>query len=68
MFGLVLLDPLAILVLWWRPRAGVRLVLALMVADLAVNIGTLGITAPMLLQMTYALLALLALPVVRAAP
>ena len=34
---LTLVDLLAVLLLWWRPRAGLWLALAIMVSDLAVN-------------------------------
>ena len=35
--ALTLLDPLAVLLLWRRPRAGIRLALAIMASDLGVN-------------------------------
>ena len=38
--ALTLLDPLAAVLLWWRPRAGIRLALAIMAADVCVNTAT----------------------------
>ncbi len=38
--ALTLLDPLAVLLLWWYPKAGIRLGLAIMVADICVNTHT----------------------------
>ncbi len=35
--ALTLLDPLTVLLLWWQPKAGIRLGLAIMVADICVN-------------------------------
>lgn len=35
--ALTLLDPLTALLLWWRPVAGIRLALVIMVADVCVN-------------------------------
>ena len=37
---LTLLDPLALVLLWWLPKAGIRLALAIMISDLCVNTGT----------------------------
>ena len=34
---LTLLDPLAVFLLWWRPRAGLWLAVAIMASDIAVN-------------------------------
>ncbi|HEX8327905.1 MAG TPA: hypothetical protein VF629_10215 [Hymenobacter sp.] len=34
---LTLLDPLTVVLLWWRPTLGIRLALAIMVADICVN-------------------------------
>ena len=34
---LTLMDPLAVLLLWWRPRAGLWLAMAIMASDLAIN-------------------------------
>ena len=67
--ALVVVDPLVALVLVFRPRTGVVLVVGLMAVDLTVNlaIAHLGFTAPVVAQMVYALLALVAVPVVRAA-
>lgn len=36
---LTLLDPLAVVLLWWRPRVGLWLAGAIMASDLAVNTG-----------------------------
>ena len=38
--ALTLLDPLTVLLLWWNPKAGIRLGLAIMVADICVNTHT----------------------------
>lgn len=38
--ALTLLDPLAAALLWWRPKAGIRLALAIMAADVCVNTAT----------------------------
>ena len=38
--ALTLLDPLAAMLLWWRPRAGIRLALAIMASDVCVNTAT----------------------------
>ena len=38
--ALTLLDPLAAVLLWWRPRAGIRLALAIMASDVCVNTAT----------------------------
>ena len=38
--ALTLLDPLAAALLWWRPQAGIRLALAIMVVDVCVNTTT----------------------------
>ena len=38
--ALTLLDPLAAVLLWWRPRAGIRLALAIMATDVCVNTTT----------------------------
>lgn len=38
--ALTLLDPLALVLLWWLPKAGIRLALAIMISDLCVNTGT----------------------------
>jgi len=62
--ALVLLDPLAIGVLLLRPRAGVLLVLAIMAADLTVNVAYLGMTWPVVAQVGYALVGCLAWPLV----
>ena len=35
--ALTLLDPLTVLLLWWHPKAGIRLGLAIMIADICVN-------------------------------
>jgi hypothetical protein len=58
--ALTLLDPLAIGVLLFKPRAGVLLVLAIMAVDLTVNVTTLGINWPVVAQLAYALVACLA--------
>ena len=34
---LTLLDPLTVLLLWWHPKASIRLGLAMMIADICVN-------------------------------
>jgi hypothetical protein len=36
---LTLLDPLTVLLLWWRPKAGIWLAVAIMVVDISVNTG-----------------------------
>lgn len=36
---LTLLDPLAVALLWWRPKAGIGLAVAIMVADISLNTG-----------------------------
>lgn len=36
---LTLLDPLALVLLWWLPKTGIRLALAIMISDLCVNTG-----------------------------
>jgi hypothetical protein len=64
--SLVVLDPLIAGVLLVRPRVGVWLVLGLMVVDLAVNLSSLGLIGPVLAQLGYAVLAALAIPIVRA--
>ena len=38
--ALTLLDPLTVMLLWWNPKAGIRLGLAIMVADICVNTHT----------------------------
>ena len=38
--ALALLDPLVAALLWWRPKAGIRLALAIMAADVCVNTAT----------------------------
>jgi hypothetical protein len=35
--ALTLLDPLTVLLLWWRPRAGLWLAIAIMGSDISVN-------------------------------
>ncbi|GAA4017329.1 hypothetical protein GCM10022408_33600 [Hymenobacter fastidiosus] len=35
--ALTVLDPLAAVLLWWRPKAGLWLTLAIMVSDISVN-------------------------------
>jgi hypothetical protein len=35
--SLTLLDPLAVLLLWWRPKLGIILTAAIMASDLAIN-------------------------------
>jgi hypothetical protein len=35
--ALTLLDPLAVLLLWWRPKLGIVLTAAIMASDLAIN-------------------------------
>lgn len=35
--ALALLDPLAAVLLWWRPKAGIRLALAIMASDVCIN-------------------------------
>ena len=37
--ALTLLDPLALVLLWWRPKTGIRLALVIMISDLCVNTG-----------------------------
>ena len=37
--ALTLLDPLALVLLWWLPKAGIRLALVIMISDLCVNTG-----------------------------
>jgi hypothetical protein len=64
--SLVVLDPVIAGVLLIRPRIGVWLVLGLMVADLAVNLTSLGLIGPVLAQLGYAVVACVAIPVVRA--
>jgi hypothetical protein len=63
--ALVVVDPLVALVLLFRPRTGVLLVVGLMAVDLTVNITTFGMRAPVVAQMAYAALALVAVPIVR---
>jgi len=63
--ALVVVDPLAILALLFRPRAGVVLVAMLMAVDVTVNLATLGVTGPVVAQISYGLLALIAVSVVR---
>jgi len=63
--ALVIVDPLVILALLFSPRAGVVLVAILMAVDVTVNLATLGVTTPVVAQISYALLALIAVPVVR---
>jgi len=36
---LTLLDPLTVLLLWWRPKLGIWLAVAIMVVDISVNTG-----------------------------
>jgi hypothetical protein len=36
---LTLFDPLTVLLLWWRPKAGIWLAAAIMVVDISVNTG-----------------------------
>lgn len=38
--ALTVLDPLAVALLWWRPKAGIGLALAIMAADVCVNTAT----------------------------
>jgi hypothetical protein len=38
--ALTLLDPLTVLLLWWQPKAGIRLGLAIMTMDICVNTHT----------------------------
>ena len=38
--ALTLLDPLALVLLWWLPKTGIRLALVIMISDLCVNTGT----------------------------
>ena len=64
--SLVVIDPLIAGVLLIRPRVGVWLVLGLMIVDLAVNLSSLGLIGPVLAQLAYAVLAALAIPIVRA--
>jgi hypothetical protein len=63
--ALVVVDPLTILALLFRPRAGVVLVAILLAVDVTVNLATLGVTGPVVAQISYGLLALIAVPVVR---
>ena len=63
----MLLDPLAAAILLWRPRVGVVCLLALVGVDLLVNVTTLGLTPPVLVQLGYALLVLIAFPILRRA-
>ena len=63
--SLVVVDPLVAGVLLIRPRVGVWLDLGLMIVDLAVNLSSLGLIGPVVLQLGYAVLAALAIPVVR---
>ena len=35
--ALTVLDPLAVVLFWWRPRAGLWLAVAIMTSDIAVN-------------------------------
>ena len=67
--ALVIVDPLIALALLLRPRVGVVLVVGLMALDLTVNLGVarFGVTGPVAAQMAFALLALVAVPVVRSA-
>lgn len=67
--ALVVVDPMVALVLLRRPRTGVVLVAALMAVDLTVNlaIARLGLTAPIIAQIAYSVLAVVAVPVVRSA-
>lgn len=37
---LTVLDPLTVFLLWWRPKAGIALAVAIMVVDISVNTGT----------------------------
>jgi hypothetical protein len=64
--SLVVLDPFIAGVLLIRPRVGVWLVLGLMIVDLAVNLSSLGLIGPVIAQLGYAVLAVLAIPIVRA--
>jgi hypothetical protein len=65
--SLVLLDPLAAAILLWRPRVGVVCLLGLVGVDLLVNLTTLGLTRPVLVQLGYALVVLSAFPILRRA-
>lgn len=38
--SLTVLDPLAVALLWWRPKAGLRLTLGIMVLDICINTST----------------------------
>jgi hypothetical protein len=64
--SLLVLDPLIAGVLLVRPRLGVWLVLGLMILDLAVNLPSLGLIGPVLMQLGYAVVAAAAIPIVRA--
>jgi hypothetical protein len=66
--ALALVDPLVALALLLRPRVGIRLLLALMAADLIVNLAFLGVTGAVVTQMAYALLAVAAFPIVGRRP
>ena len=63
----MLLDPLAAAILLWRPRVGVICLMGLVGVDLLVNVTTLGLTTPVLVQLGYALLVLIAFPILRRA-
>lgn len=65
--SLVLLDPLVAAILLWRPRVGVSCLLALMGCDLLFNFTTLGLTAPVIAQLGYAMLVVIAFPILRRA-
>jgi len=66
--SLTIVDPLVALLLLARPRTGVWVVLALVALDLGVNIAVLGFIPPVLAQLGYGLLCLVAVPVVRGTP
>ncbi|MGI4875611.1 MAG: hypothetical protein ACRYFX_31025 [Janthinobacterium lividum] len=70
---LTLLDPLAVALLWWRPKAGLGLAAAIMVADVSVNTsvylaGYLGPPTPHLVPLSLLEQALFGLFVLLTAP
>ena len=62
--SLVVVDPMAAAFLLFRPRAGVLALSALLAIDLAVNLTTLGLTGPVVAQLLFAALLVLAVRVV----
>ena len=70
---LTLLDPLAVALLWWRPKAGLGLAVAIMVADVSLNTwvylaGYFGPPTPHMVPLTLFDQALFGLFVLLTAP